>query len=89
MRLGGLIAFALVALVALGPNSAAQLGRPTEPGRETPALFKADNVRHDRELGVVIATGNVEVTHGERILLADSLTYKQQTEREGWEKKVL
>ncbi len=49
--------FALVALVARSPESAAQRPRPSEQDRVTPALFKADNVRHDRELGLVIATG--------------------------------
>ncbi len=80
MRLVALIALALAGSVALIPNSAAQLRKPSDLDRETPALFKADNVRHDRELGIVIATGNVEVAHGERVLLADSLTYNQRTD---------
>ncbi len=80
MRLAALIALALVAWYGLSPIAAAQIGSPSESRRDTPALLKADNVRHDRELGVVIATGNVEIVHGDRILLADSLTFNQRTD---------
>lgn len=80
MPLVALLALALVAWFVQIPISAAQIGTSSEPGRDLPATFKADNVRHDRELGIVIATGNVEVVHGDRILLADALTYNQRTD---------
>ncbi len=80
MRLMALIALAFVVTIALGPGSAAQVKKLSDLNRETPALFKADHVRHDRERGIVVATGNVEVSHGERVLLADSLTYNQRTD---------
>lgn len=37
-------------------------------------------MRHDRKLGVVIATGNVEFSQGPRTLLADTVTYNQRTD---------
>ena len=81
MRLVALIALALVGSVALSPNSIAQLENPSQFNRESPALFKADKVSHDRERGIVTATGNVEVSQGERVLLADSLIYNQRTDK--------
>ncbi len=42
-----------------------------------PLLFTADEVSHDRELGITKASGNVEVSRGERILLADTISYNQ------------
>lgn len=50
------------------------------PGEDEPALLQADDVVYDEELQVVTARGNVEVAHGERILLSDSLTYNLQTD---------
>ena len=80
MRLVALIGLALVGSLALSPSSTAQFNKPSEINRETPALFKADKVSHDRERGIVVATGNVEVSQGDRVLLADSLTYNQRTD---------
>jgi LPS-assembly protein len=80
MRRIAVFALALVLSVVPAFRSEAQTGGSARPDPETPALFKADRVRHDRDLGLVIATGNVEVTHGARILLADTLTYNQRTD---------
>ena len=41
-------------------------------------LFKADTVDHERELGLVVARGNVEIVHGKRILRADTVNYNQK-----------
>lgn len=43
-----------------------------------PILFQADEMTHDRELGIVRASGHVEVTHGDRILIADTITYNEK-----------
>ena len=45
---------------------------------ELPVLLQADELTYDRERDVVIATGNVEVSHAGRILLARTLTYDQR-----------
>ena len=41
-------------------------------------LFKADAIDHERELGLVVARGNVEIVHGARILRADTVSYNQK-----------
>ena len=41
-------------------------------------LFKADRLRHEQELGLVIATGSVEMVEGNRVLRADVVTYNQK-----------
>jgi len=68
-----------LALLCLGKPSSAQTLNPqirTELSGDI--LFKADDLRHDRELEVVIATGSVEMVEGERILRADKVSYNQK-----------
>ncbi len=43
-----------------------------------PFLFTADQVIHDRDLGVVKVTGNVEISRGQRILMADTVIYNER-----------
>lgn len=45
-----------------------------------PVLFKADELRHERKLGIVVAKGNVEISQNERILRADTVSYNQKTD---------
>jgi LPS-assembly protein len=42
-----------------------------------PILLKADEVTQDQQLGVVVARGGVEIAQGDRVLLADTLSYNQ------------
>ncbi|MBO6948579.1 MAG: LPS assembly protein LptD [Rhodospirillales bacterium] len=57
------------------PSSAAPSGPPP-----TRAEFSADSMTYDREMGLVVARGNVEVVYGTRSLLADQVTYNQKTD---------
>jgi LPS-assembly protein len=41
-------------------------------------LFSADEVTNNQELGIISARGNVEISQGERILLANSISYNQR-----------
>ncbi|MBC8159506.1 MAG: LPS-assembly protein LptD [Alphaproteobacteria bacterium] len=50
----------------------------TAPDEDVPVLLRADELSHDRELGIVNARGNVEVSRNDRVLLADSITYNQK-----------
>ncbi|CAN0583089.1 unnamed protein product, partial [Laminaria digitata] len=56
----------------IAPNTAETIN---EDG--LPILLKADEVTQDRELGVVVARGSVEIAQGDRVLLADTLSYNQ------------
>ena len=47
------------------------------PSANHPLLFAADEVIHDKERGVVTASGNVEISQDERILKANSVSYNQ------------
>ncbi len=42
---------------------------------EVPGLISADEIIYDEDLGIVTASGNVEVSQGERVLTADSISY--------------
>lgn len=48
------------------------------PDKDSPVLFKADEVQHERDLSLVIARGNVEIVQDARILRADTVTYNQK-----------
>lgn len=43
-------------------------------------LITADEANYDREKGVVVASGNVEIIYGDRTLIADRLSYNQRTD---------
>jgi LPS-assembly protein len=85
--LRGLAALCLLAacLAADGVGSAAAQAVPEDAARVAqsfgpdglPILLRADEITQDQELGVVVARGNVEVARGERVLLADTLSYNR------------
>ncbi|HJQ59899.1 MAG TPA: LPS assembly protein LptD, partial [Vineibacter sp.] len=50
----------------------------TAPSREQPALLQAREVTYDRASDVVTATGNVEISQNDRILLADQVIYDRK-----------
>lgn len=47
-------------------------------GEEPPVLLRADTMSHDRQLGVVTASGHVEVSRNNQVLLTDHLVYNQR-----------
>ncbi len=51
----------------------------TAPATNPSVLLSADEVTYDQELGIAVARGHVEISQGERILLADTVTYNQIT----------
>ncbi len=57
------------------PSTSAQ----SEPA-PIPAEFSADSMTYDRELGIVTASGNVEIMYGERALFANKVIYNQKTD---------
>lgn len=59
---------------------AAEATGPADVEGEPPIRMKADELSYDRDLGVVTATGQVEVSHDGRILMADTLSYNQRAD---------
>lgn len=59
------------------PDAATAQGRASTDN--LPVLLTSDEMTSDEELGVVTASGNVEIAHGGRILRADTLTYNRRT----------
>ncbi|MGB0630205.1 MAG: LPS-assembly protein LptD [Alphaproteobacteria bacterium] len=67
----------IVATLLVSQSEAvAQIGSRID--RNTPVIFKADQLRNEQKLGIVVATGNVEFSQGERTLLADAVTYNRR-----------
>ena len=56
--------------------------RPGATGisEDRPALITADELVYEDELGIITASGNVEIAQDRSVLLADSVSYNQNTE---------
>jgi LPS-assembly protein len=72
----GGIAAAIAALVLL---CAPPAGAQEAISRDLPVLLTADEVTYNEDLGVVVASGNVEISQGDRVLQAKTVTYNQKT----------
>ena len=70
--------FAMVAAVCALLSFDVPATAAEAPVSDVPINFTADEVVHNRDLGTVTATGNVEVVHGPRTLYADSITYNER-----------
>ena len=66
-----------VMLLLWVPGALAQ--QPQLTAGKGPVLITADQVTYDRDLGVVVASGHVEVSQDDRILEANTLTYNERT----------
>lgn len=73
-----LAAACLGVVLWLPTDALAQAPKPESD--ELPLLLSADEVRYDREIGLITASGNVEIVRKDRVLLADTITYNQRTE---------
>jgi len=74
----GLFGSVAVCIAILGiAVPAAHAQTATEDGE--PVLMKADELVYERDLGLVVAKGDVEIMQGPRILLADTVSYNQKT----------
>ncbi|MEE2980394.1 MAG: LPS-assembly protein LptD [Pseudomonadota bacterium] len=49
-------------------------------GSSEPLVLEADELTHDLDRGIVVATGNVEIAQGRRVILADTVTYNENTD---------
>ena len=68
-----------LALAALGVALIADARAQQPISRDLPALLSADEVEFNEDLGVVVASGNVEISQNDRVLMADRISYNQRT----------
>jgi len=74
-----IVAALVAALFDIAP-ARAQLSVSThQVDRNAPALFQADEVEYDEQLGLTVAKGHVEISQGGEVLLADTVSYNQHT----------
>ncbi|MGE5271700.1 MAG: LPS-assembly protein LptD [Thiohalocapsa sp.] len=78
-------------LLAAAP-AAAETAPGTAPGiapgivgaqradKNAPIVFQADEVAYDDQLGLTVAKGNVEISQGGEVLLADTVSYNQRSD---------
>ena len=70
---------AMLWLLALALGWQAPASATEHDPSEAPSLLSADEIIYDETLGIVTATGNVEISQGPRVLLADSVNYNMRT----------
>ncbi|MBN8532428.1 MAG: LPS-assembly protein LptD [Alphaproteobacteria bacterium] len=68
---------ALAATKPASPMARSFQQRQIDPSQ--PVLLEADEVHYDQQKAIVLASGNVEVTQGSRILRSQTLTYDQKS----------
>lgn len=69
---------ALMVACGLAAADLADAQQPTTP-KDPPVLLNADSVTYDQDLGVVTASGNVELSKGPRNVRADTITYNEKS----------
>lgn len=72
-----LAALATAPAAAQGLLGAGAAATPGAPGQ--PVYYQSDTVDYDRDRGVVTLTGKVEFWQGDRVLMADKVTYNRNT----------
>jgi len=72
------VVYCLVLICISSPSPSKPFKFPTKADDAAETFFKADHLRHERELGLVIASGSVEMIKGKRILRADTVSYDQK-----------
>ncbi|HEY0522050.1 MAG TPA: LPS assembly protein LptD [Stellaceae bacterium] len=72
-------ATAAATLLLLAATASAQAPTSAQ-ARQAPAVFTADEVRYDDELGLVVARGHVEINQNGSTVLADTVTYNQRSD---------
>ena len=73
-----LAAAALAACLLAGVPAVAAWAQQDDPS--FPVLITADRITHDENLGVVVASGNVQLSRDQQTVLADSVSYNMRTD---------
>lgn len=63
---------------AFGQTAAETLAR--SESLNLPVMIEADDIHYEQNQGKVFAAGNVEIIQGNRLLLADAVTYNKETD---------
>ena len=75
---GRLAAAVLAACLLAGLPAVSASAQQDDPS--FPVLITADRITHDENLGVVVASGNVELSRDQQVVLADSVSYNMRTD---------
>lgn len=60
------------------PPAVAQIASEKSPSKPLDrTAFSADSMQYEQALGIIVARGNVEIIHEDRILLADTVSFNQ------------
>ncbi len=78
--LTGVAALAITCLTPASATAQTQPGNTAQNQARPEVNFTADAMDFDRDLGIVTARGNVEVTHDNQTMLADTISFNQKTD---------
>lgn len=68
-----------MAILPMEDNEEGDQASKPEIKEPVPMLLYSDNIDYDQETETVIATGNVQITQGDRLLRAQKITYNRKT----------
>ena len=82
-RRGGLLQAAILALLLsyAAQTQAQTSGATSATGSNAPVLVTADRLNYDQNLGMITAEGKVELSQGNRTLLADMVSYSERDDK--------
>jgi LPS-assembly protein len=66
---------------AANQTSTDKPGRIEKPTESEPVLMLADELTYDEELGIVTARGHVEISQGDNVVHADTVSYNQRADK--------
>lgn len=83
VRRGGLLQAAILALLLsyAAQTQAQTSGTTSATGSNAPVLVTADRLNYDQSLGMITAEGKVELSQGNRTLLADMVSYSERDDK--------
>ncbi len=77
------VAVSALAAALLLSSAGAGIGQAPDPSSPTqsPSVLTSDTLTYDSKNDIITATGNVEISTGQRRLLADEVRYNQRTDK--------
>ena len=77
------VAVSALAAALLLSSAGAGLGQAPDPSSpaQSPSVLTSDTLTYDSKNEIITATGNVEISTGQRRLLADEVRYNQRTDK--------
>src|SRR4051812_28895278 len=62
------------------PKANPKIGQSAPVNPRGPFLLRADEITYDQDMDIATATGNVEISQGDRVVMADTVSYNRRSQ---------